>query len=84
MHSDKKGVKRASSQMRNMSTKDNMMTSGVFKYAQTKNLIEEGHYSIFTTRNPSRFVIVNDQAFIGKTLNELFNDIDDIKQLQSC
>ena len=33
MHSDKKGVKRASSQMRNMSTKDNMMTSGAFKYA---------------------------------------------------
>lgn len=84
MNSEKKGGKRASSHLRNFNQKDTLIASGALKYAQSKQLAEDGFYSIFTTRNPSRFVVVNDQPFIGKTLNELFSEIEDIKQLQAC
>ena len=82
LNSEKKGPKRASSHLRNMHTKDSLIASGALKYAQSKQLADDGHYSIFTTRNPSRFVVVNDQPFLGKTLNELFTDIEDVKHLQ--
>lgn len=68
--------------MRNMQSKDSLIASGAFKYTQSKLLNEEGYYSIFTTRNQSRFVLACDQSFQGKVLNETFNDIEDIKQLQ--
>lgn len=81
MYSDKKAPKRAGSQMRNMKNRDSLIASGVFKNTQSKQLNEEGHYSIFTTRNPSRFVLACDQPYSGKLLNETFTDIEDIKQL---
>lgn len=68
--------------MRNLKLKsDSLMQTGGFKNTQSKELNEEGNYSIFTTRNQSRFVLACDQPFSGRLLNEVFADIEDVKQL---
>lgn len=70
--------------MRHMKLKgESLIQTGVFKNTQSKDLNEEGNYSIFTTRNQSRFVLACDQPFSGRLLNEVFADIEDVKQLQA-
>jgi len=68
--------------MRSIKSKENLMASGI-KPTSTKYLQQEGQYSVFTTRNLSRFVLVCDQPFSGKLLNDAFQDIDDVHQLHA-
>lgn len=69
--------------MRNFKSKESLIQSGgVFKHTASKQLNDEGHYSIFTTRNPSRFVLACDHPYSGRILNETLQDIEDVQQLQ--